>query len=452
MSNPGPPVVAKHASARVRSGASRADPGPLPPGATTQEFEIVSVIGQGGFGIVYLARDRALQRLVAVKEYMPAQLAGRGRDGIVLALNPAQADVFERGRRSFINEARMLARFSQRGLVEVLRFWEQNGTAYMAMRYYDGATLADYLRRHPGVATEAWLRRVLGPVIDALAAMHAEGCCHRDVSPDNILILKDGGAVLLDLGAARQVIADEKQAMTVMLKPGFAPIEQYADDPRFQQGSWTDVYALAAVLYYCVAGKAPPASAARVMHDNAMTLSAGSYGAFSTGFLRAIDRGLALRPEERPATMAKFRSMLDDAATAKLCGNDDSGVGAVGSRPRTGPGRSRPLAGHRRLARSQPSSADAAAAPRRAWRGRAVAGGIAVVLGLAVLGGWSRSEPMPPIAGPQLIAATAAAMPSSTVDPWVCRRHRGRSGCQHRYTPCADRAVADRCPGPGDTD
>ena len=143
MSNPGSPVVAKQASAQVRSGASRADPGPLPPGATTQEFEIVSVIGQGGFGIVYLARDRALQRLVAVKEYMPAQLAGRRRDGIVQALNPAQADVFERGRRSFINEARMLARFSQRGLVEVLRFWEQNGTAYMAMRYYDGATLAE---------------------------------------------------------------------------------------------------------------------------------------------------------------------------------------------------------------------------------------------------------------------------------------------------------------------
>ena len=293
-----------------RIAAAGMGPLPLAAGTRLQEFEIHAVIGQGGFGIVYLARDLSLQRMVAIKEYMPAQLAGRNADATVRPLTAGQAEVFELGRRSFINEARMLARFKHPGLLEVLRFWEQHGTAYMAMPYYDGATLTQYLKRHPGVATEEWLKRTLAPLADALGHMHAEDCFHRDVAPDNILVLKDGSAVLLDLGAARRVIADDVQAMTVMLKPGYAPIEQYSDDPRFRQGPWTDVYAMAAVYFFGVTGKAPPASASRVMRDSVSPLNDVRPAGFSAAFLKAIDKGLSLQPEDRPRSMDEFRALL----------------------------------------------------------------------------------------------------------------------------------------------
>ena len=302
--------LADPARRQARTEAGTPSPGPLAAGARLQEFEITAVIGQGGFGIVYLARDLSLQRRVAIKEYMPAHLAGRNPDGAVRPLTKGQAEVFELGRRSFINEARMLARFKHPGLVEVLRFWEQNGTAYMAMPYYDGATLTQYLKRHPKVATEAWLKKTLKPLVDALGHMHDEDCFHRDVAPDNILILKDGSAVLLDLGAARRVIANDAQAMTVMLKPGYAPIEQYSDDPRFRQGPWTDIYAMAAVFFFAITGKPPPASASRVMRDSVSPLASVQPTGYSEGFLRAIDQGLSLQPEDRPRSIADFRALL----------------------------------------------------------------------------------------------------------------------------------------------
>jgi serine/threonine protein kinase len=295
-------------ASRLHVGALYASP--LAAGTKVQEFEISAVIGQGGFGIVYLARDLSLQRSVAIKEYMPTHLAGRDAECTVRPLTAGQSEVFELGRRSFINEARMLARFKHPGLVEVLRFWEQNGTAYMAMPYYDGATLTQYLKRHPGVATEPWLKNTLRPLVDALGHMHEENCFHRDVAPDNILILKDGTAVLLDLGAARRVIADDAQAMTVMLKPGYAPIEQYSDDPRIRQGPWTDIYAMAAVFFFGVTGKAPPASASRVMRDSVSPLAEVLPKGFSEPFLLAIDKGLSLQPDDRPRSIAEFRSLL----------------------------------------------------------------------------------------------------------------------------------------------
>src|SRR5687768_13710693 len=134
--------------------------------------------------------------------------------------------------------------------------------------------------------------------------MHAEDCFHRDVAPDNILILKDGSAVLLDLGAARRVIASDAQAMTVMLKPGYAPIEQYSDDPRFRQGPWTDIYALAAVFFFAITGKAPPASASRVMRDSVSPLRSARPAGFGLPFLLAIDKGLSLQPQDRPRSIA----------------------------------------------------------------------------------------------------------------------------------------------------
>ena len=314
MSDIEPRRLRRRRQARTEAGALSTR-GRSPPAPDCRSSRSSAVIGQGGFGIVYLARDLSLQRRVAIKEYMPAHLAGRNAEGAVRPLTKGQAEVFELGRRSFINEARMLARFKHPGLVEVLRFWEQNGTAYMAMPYYDGATLTQYLKRHPGVATEAWLKKTLKPLVDALGHMHDEDCFHRDVAPDNILILKDGSAVLLDLGAARRVIANDAQAMTVMLKPGYAPIEQYSDDPRFRQGPWTDIYAMAAVFFFAVTGKPPPASASRVMRDSVSPLASVQ----PTGYSEVVpvrDRSGSFPAAGGPAALDRRipRAALCDAA------------------------------------------------------------------------------------------------------------------------------------------
>jgi hypothetical protein len=364
--------------------AAGTGPLPLTAGTRLQEFEIHAVIGQGGFGIVYLARDLSLQRMVAIKEYMPAQLAGRNADATVRPLTAGQTDVFELGRRSFINEARMLARFKHPGLLEVLRFWEQNGTAYMAMPYYDGATLTQYLKRHPGVATEDWLKRTLKPLVDALGHMHEEDCFHRDVAPDNILVLKDGSAVLLDLGAARRVIADDSQAMTVMLKPGYAPIEQYSDDPRFRQGPWTDVYAMAAVFFFGVTGKAPPASASRVMRDSVSPLNDVRPAGFSEAFLKAIDQGLSLQPEDRPRSIGEFRALLYA---------NEAGLPSTAQRTPAGTAAASPAAAARTGADTVATDADDPFAPPAA-SGTAtyVVGGIAA-LAAAVAIGWFAMKP-----------------------------------------------------------
>ncbi len=293
----------------------------LEPGQRLGDFLITRVVGQGGFGIVYEAEDLTLQRRVAIKEYMPAQLAAR-IDGTVNVVSSRYAKTFELGRRSFLAEARLLAQFRHPGLLEVLHFWEQNGTAYMVMPFYEGRTLDQVLANGPHTIDEAWLKSVIRPVLDALEHMHGEDCYHRDVSADNILIRNDGKALLLDLGAARRVIGESDRALTVMLKPGYAPIEQYADDPACRQGPWTDIYAVAAVLHYAVTNRMPPASASRVMHDSLPSLAALHPAGYSRRFLEAIDRGLSIRPEQRPRTVGEFRSLL-------FAASPDEGIAAV---------------------------------------------------------------------------------------------------------------------------
>jgi serine/threonine protein kinase len=221
----------------------------LPVGSRQAEFEITRVLGEGGFGIVYLARDHALERMVALKEYMPAALAVRGEGTQVRVRSERHRDTFEAGLKSFINEARLLAQFDHPSLVKVYRFWEANGTAFMVMPFIEGRTLKETLKTLPEPPTEAWLMALLAPLTEALLVLHGEHCYHRDIAPDNIILVAGSGRpLLLDFGAARRVIGDMTQALTVILKPGYAPIEQYAEVPGMKQGPWTDVYALAAVV------------------------------------------------------------------------------------------------------------------------------------------------------------------------------------------------------------
>ncbi len=283
---------------------------PLPVGSRLQEFIVEGVIGMGGFGIVYQANDTLLHRTVAIKEYMPAALASRGDANTVSVHSASYAQDFDTGKATFIDEARMLARFKHPALIEVFRFWEQNQTAYMATPFYQGRTLKEHLRALPDLPDETALKLILLPVLDALEHMHREQVYHRDISPDNILVLEDGTPILLDLGAARRIEADHAQTFTVLVKPGYAPIEQYAGDASNLQGPWTDIYGWGASAYFSLIGKPPPPAASRVMNDSATRLVDIRPHGFSHDFLAAIDAALAVRPDDRPQNVAALKVLL----------------------------------------------------------------------------------------------------------------------------------------------
>jgi TonB family protein len=307
--------------------------GHLPDGYQLREFTIERVLGEGGFSVVYLATDTRLERQVAIKEYMPTALATRNQDLSVHVRSSAQhREAFEAGLRSFINEAKMLARFEHRALVKVHQFWQEKGTAYMVMPYYSGPTLKNWSRQHHASADSKWVEQFLRLVMDALDALHRENCLHRDVAPDNILILNESTPLLLDFGAARRVIGDLTQALTVILKPGFAPIEQYAESATMRQGPWTDVYALCAVGYFMITGRAPSPSVTRVLADDVVPLSASMAGRFPDAMLAALDAGLTVRPQQRPQTIAALRELMDGATPA-----DETLTAAPASRPAVKP-------------------------------------------------------------------------------------------------------------------
>lgn len=285
----------------------------LPEGLRLGEYEILSVIGEGGFGIVYLAYDHFLQRQVALKEYMPSSLAGRSRMSLDVTIKSERhRDTFVAGLKSFINEARLLAQFDHRALVKVYRFWEGNGTAYMVMPYVVGPTLKAALAEMPAPPSQAWLRgQVLDPLMEALTLLHKANCLHRDIAPDNIL-LTETGPMLLDFGAARKVIGDLNQNLTVVLKPGYAPIEQYGEVEALMQGPWTDVYALGGVVRYAITGKVPVSATTRLVQDTMVPMAQLAAGHYGDAFLQAVDAALAVKPADRPQDMAQFAALLGE--------------------------------------------------------------------------------------------------------------------------------------------
>ena len=314
----------------------------LASGVRLQDYDIEGLLGVGGFGLVYRARDESLQRDVAIKEYLPSSMAGRGDDGRITLRSPEYAESFALGMRSFINEARLLARFDHPALVRVIRFWEDRGTAYMVMPCYEGPTLYEARRELGGPPTEAWLRALMEPLLGALECLHREQVYHRDVAPDNILLIDDPdlpGAtrpLLLDFGAARRVISDHTQALTAILKPSFAPIEQYAETTTLKQGPWTDLYGLAAVLHYCITGRTPVPATARAVHDDlpslvrmAPALTQDFGRDYSLALLATIDQALSVNPENRPASVAAWRESL---AAVRPAGDaiGANGIGANG--------------------------------------------------------------------------------------------------------------------------
>jgi len=296
------------------SAPALADHDALPPGTRFGELEIIRVLGVGGFGIVYLACDHSLERHVALKEYMPASLAARGVGPLITVRSGSFAETYAIGLRSFVNEARLLARFDHPSLVKVYRFWEDNATAYMVMPYLQGRTLRDVRRAMSQSPSEAWIRNLLSALLSALELLHREGVYHRDIAPDNILLPPEGPPILLDFGAARRVISDRTQSLTAILKPNYAPIEQYAEMTQLRQGPWTDLYALGAVAHFLLFGKPPSPATARAVHDDLAGLPQRMVEGISPRLMATVAWMLAVRPQQRPQNVEELRAVLDGRA------------------------------------------------------------------------------------------------------------------------------------------
>ena len=281
----------------------------LPQGTRIQDFEFHRVLGQGGFGITYLGWNIALDIPVAIKEYLPSDLATREYDLSVVPQSSQAASDFEWGLNRFIDEARILARFHHPNIVRVHHFFQAHSTAYIVMEYAEGETLSAFLERK-GTLTEIELKAILYPILDGLEVVHRADFLHRDIKPGNIIIRdEDNSPVLLDFGSARQAIGTKSRSVTSIITPGYAPIEQYSS--RGDQGPWTDIYALGGVCYRALTGQVPEDATDRVRRDPLIPVVERCAGQASAGFLSAIDWALAVDEDDRPQSIATWRPALE---------------------------------------------------------------------------------------------------------------------------------------------
>lgn len=278
----------------------------LPAGTRLFEFEIKSVLGHGGFGITYLATDTLLEEKVAIKEFLPNDLAVRASDSRVYPKSVGDRVDFESGLESFLGEARMVARLRQQNIVHVRRFFAEHGTGYIVQDYIDGLTLSQHLADGP--LPEQALRRVLNGILDGLEAVHNAAVLHRDLKPNNVILRPNGEPVLIDFGAARDFSARNSRSITAIASPGYASPEQYGVGG--QQGPWTDLYSLGAIAYRCVTGEQPADSLRRLRNDPLVPASVAAHGKYSSDLLRTIDWMMALDENQRPTSVADVRAGL----------------------------------------------------------------------------------------------------------------------------------------------
>ena len=296
-------------------------PGALRAGTVLKgRYLLGRVLGQGGFGITYLAWDESLKARVAVKEYMPGELATRLEHRQVVVRTAARQEEFAYGQERFREEARILAKFmGQPNIAGVTDYFDENGTSYFVMDYIEGISFKTYIAQAGGRVSPEEALDVMIPVLRALTEVHGEGLIHRDVTPDNIYITKDGNVKLLDFGSARYSLGDKSKSLDVILKVGYAPKEQYIR--RGRQGPYTDVYSCAACLYAAITGYLPPESLERLDHDTLVPPSEA--GTEIPLYLeRAILKGLAVQPEDRFQTAGEFLEALESQKVVEFTGSD----------------------------------------------------------------------------------------------------------------------------------
>ncbi|MDO8597604.1 MAG: serine/threonine-protein kinase [Sulfuricaulis sp.] len=294
----------------------------LPHNFELAEYTIESMLGHGGFGITYLARDRNLDTRVAIKEYFPADLAVRQDIAAVIPkpIPKAMRD-YHLGLKNFIKEARALAHFKHPNIVRVLRYLEAHDTAYMVMEYSQGEGLADQLRQQGPKLPEAALLRIFLPILNGVRAVHEADMLHLDIKPENIYLRKDGSPMLIDFGSTRQAIS-QTMPDKFLVTHGYAPIEQYPD--KGKQGPWTDLYALGASMYRCISGKRPINALERyqaALHYQTDPLTPATVvgkNDYSLQLLGCIDWALQVHPRDRPQSARAFQDRLLGSTTSTL--------------------------------------------------------------------------------------------------------------------------------------
>lgn len=275
-------------------------------------YVIQKVLGQGGFGITYLGIDKLYGNKVAIKEYYPQKIAMRKAqyEDVVTVTSIEEKNNYNKGKKRFLDEAQVMARFNKNeGIVKILDFFEANNTAYIVMEYLEGITLKQYLGKY-GVLQFRNLIEMMLPLLEALIEIHSQGLIHRDISPDNIMVQHNGKLKLMDFGAARDYTESGNKSLTVILKPGYAPPEQY--QTHGVQGPWTDIYALCATIYKCLTGITPPDAIARVMDDKFKEPDQLD-GKLSPDIKKILWKGMNIFPEERYQDIGEFGEDVYDA-------------------------------------------------------------------------------------------------------------------------------------------
>jgi len=278
-------------------------------------YVVESVLGSGGFGIVYRCHDKIFEKTVAIKEFLPAEFSTRGEDGTtVVPRTSGDHGIFDDGVRTFLTEARRLHGLRHDNIVEITDFVQTNGTGYLVMPYHRGKTLGDLLTRGD-ILDNSELIDLVDQVLTGLDYVHEAKLLHRDISPGNLFIKEDGTVLLIDFGASRQAIGERSQTLSTIVKPGYAPFEQY--HARGNQGAWTDLYALGATLYRCITGSAPAVATERMDAmvesevDPTLKLAASEYASrYSPELLRFVDELLMVRSSARPQSAAEARDLL----------------------------------------------------------------------------------------------------------------------------------------------
>lgn len=288
----------------------------LSEGQTIQWYRVEKVLGHGGFGVTYLATDSNLDHRVAIKEFLPIELVERQADKSLRPVSPRAEVLFRQGLDRFLSEARTLVKFRHPNIVRVMAVFEANSTAYLVMEYEQGERFKEALSRQGG-AEETTLKHLLLDIIDGLEQVHQRGFIHRDIKPVNIIIRDNGSPVLLDFGASRVLNHETGTPHTSFVSAGFTPLEQYQEGDGMALGPWTDIYSLAATLYFAINGGKTPVSAvsrlASLVKGSADPLPAATdvgHGKYSSEFLEAIDWALKFTPAERPQTLAQWRQAI----------------------------------------------------------------------------------------------------------------------------------------------
>jgi len=291
---------------------SKIKPAPLPPDTPLGEYRVIRRLAAGGFGVVYLAIDGDGQK-VAIKEYLPSSLATRGAGELAPKVPPEKLSLYRLGLKSFFEEGRALAQISHPSVVSVLNFFRENETVYMVMNYLEGASLQDFIvtardLKREKVFRESTIRSLFDEVLRGLRIVHQHKMLHLDIKPANVFITDDNRAVLIDFGAAREVLSKEGNFIRPMYTPGFAAPEMYRRDSSM--GPWTDIYAIGACIYACMQGF-PPTEAPQRQEKDRLTLALGKLrGVYSDNLIEVVEWCMALDPLSRPQSVFALQKEL----------------------------------------------------------------------------------------------------------------------------------------------